>query len=159
MKATIERDTLLAALGGVRMVSARRGEIPILSHVLIQASKGKLQFRATNLDQTITETVPTVDLQGGVVSTAVVPAHGLYNIIKETPMGSQAEIEIVTHKGVDTLVVRAGRSRFVLPTLPANDYPTMPKVKMLCSFALPSAELHDLLKPIRHAISTEETRY
>ena len=50
MKATIERATLLKGLGHVQSVVERRNTIPILSNVLLQASKGELRLTATDLD-------------------------------------------------------------------------------------------------------------
>src|SRR4029453_6833001 len=92
MKATIERATLLKALGHVQSVVERRNTIPILSNVLIEAAKGRLKLTATDLDIEIIESIPADVLRNG-ASTA--PAHMLYDIVRKMPEGSQVQAEVL----------------------------------------------------------------
>ena len=55
MKITIERATLLSALGHVQNVVERRNTIPILSNVLLVVDGSDLALTATDLDLTIVE--------------------------------------------------------------------------------------------------------
>jgi DNA polymerase-3 subunit beta len=57
------------------------------------------------------------------------------------------------------MVVKAGRSRFQLPTLPRDDFPVIVEGDLPTSFELPAATLAQLIDRTRFAISTEETRY
>jgi DNA polymerase III subunit beta len=56
-------------------------------------------------------------------------------------------------------VIRAGRSRFTLQTLPESDFPDLAAGDMTHEFALPAADLKRLIDKTQFAISTEETRY
>ena len=56
MKVTMERTTLLKALGHVHRIVERRNTIPILSNVLIEASEGRVALKSTDLDLEATET-------------------------------------------------------------------------------------------------------
>src|SRR5688572_4183705 len=55
MKLTIERAALLKALGHVQSVVERRNTIPILSNVLLSASRDSVSFSATDLDMEIVD--------------------------------------------------------------------------------------------------------
>ena len=48
MKITLERSALLKSLNHVQSVVERRNTIPILSNVLLDATKGKLSLTATS---------------------------------------------------------------------------------------------------------------
>ena len=50
MKLSIERASLLKALGHVQNVVERRNTIPILSNVLMNAENNKISLIATDLD-------------------------------------------------------------------------------------------------------------
>ena len=65
MRVTIERSALLKALNHVQSVVERRNTIPILSNVLIQATRGALRLMATDLDIEIVETVAADVLKEG----------------------------------------------------------------------------------------------
>jgi len=57
------------------------------------------------------------------------------------------------------MAVKAGRSRFQLPTLPRDDFPVIVEGDLPTSFELPARVLAELVDRTRFAISTEETRY
>jgi DNA polymerase-3 subunit beta len=57
------------------------------------------------------------------------------------------------------MTVKAGRSRFQLPTLPRDDFPVIVAGDLPTSFELPAKQLAELIDRTRFAISTEETRY
>ena len=76
MKATIERATLLKALGHVQSVVERRNTIPILSNVLIEAKDdGSIRLMATDLDLQVDESVAAQVDQAGAVEEAKGIAH------------------------------------------------------------------------------------
>jgi len=57
------------------------------------------------------------------------------------------------------MTVKAGRSRFSLPTLPRDDFPVIVEGDLPTSFEIPARVLAELIDRTRFAISTEETRY
>ena len=154
MKVTVERAELLKSLGHVHRVVERRNTIPILANVLIKAERGKLSFKATDLDLEVTETIAAEVSPGG---STTVPAHMLYEIVRKLPEGAQIVIEASGDRAV--LSIRAGRSRFTLQTLPESDFPDLAAGEMSHSFKLAAADLKRLIDKTQFAISTEETRY
>ena len=154
MKATIERATLLRSLSHVQSVVERRNTIPILSNVLIDADEGGgVKVMATDLDLQVVETMTAASVESGGAIT--VSAHLLFDIARKLPDGSQVSLETSENR----MVVKAGRSRFQLPTLPKDDFPVIVEGELPTSFELPARELAELIDRTRFAISTEETRY
>ena len=154
MKATIERATLLKCLSHVQSVVERRNTIPILSNVLIEAaSDGTIKIMATDLDLQVVESLSAVSVEGAGAIT--VSAHLLFDIARKLPDGSQVSLETADNR----MAVKAGRSRFSLPTLPRDDFPMIVEGDLPTSFELPAATLAQLIDHTRFAISTEETRY
>ncbi len=154
MRLTIERAALLKALGHVQSVVERRNTIPILSNVLLAADRDALAFSATDLDMEIVdEAGASVDAAGQITA----PAHTLYEIVRKLPEGADVELR---YTGEDPrLQVRAGRSRFNLPVLPAGDFPVMSPDGLSARVSIAATDLIRLIDKTRFAISTEETRY
>ncbi|MBO82000.1 DNA polymerase III subunit beta [Citromicrobium bathyomarinum] len=154
MKATIERATLLRCLSHVQSVVERRNTIPILSNVLIDADEGGgVKVMATDLDLQVVETMTAANVESGGAIT--VSAHLLFDIARKLPDGSQVSLETADNR----MTVKAGRSRFQLPTLPRDDFPVIVEGELPTSFELPARELAEMIDRTRFAISTEETRY
>jgi DNA polymerase III subunit beta len=154
MKATIERAKLLRCLSHVQSVVERRNTIPILSNVLIEAAAdGTVKVMATDLDLQVVESVDaaSVETPGAIT----VQAHLLFDIARKLPDGSQVSLETAENR----MAVKAGRSRFSLPTLPRDDFPVIVEGDLPTSFELPARVLAEMIDRTRFAISTEETRY
>ncbi len=154
MKATIERATLLRCLSHVQSVVERRNTIPILSNVLLDASDGgSLKVMATDLDLQVVENIAAASVeQPGAIT---VSAHLLFDIARKLQEGSQVSLDTADNR----MTVKAGRSRFSLPTLPRDDFPVIVEGDLPTSFELPAKTLAELIDRTRFAISTEETRY
>ncbi|HVL72775.1 MAG TPA: DNA polymerase III subunit beta [Beijerinckiaceae bacterium] len=148
----MERAPLLAALSGLAKVVERRNTIPILSHVRLSAGRDGLTLAATDLDVAMTATVPA-EVAGAFDTT--VPAQLLHDIVRRLPEGAQAGLE---HDGAALKLV-AGRSRFTLQTLPAEDFPDLAAGDFPHRLELPAAAFARLIARVEFAISTEETRY
>jgi DNA polymerase-3 subunit beta len=84
-----------------------------------------------------------------------VSAHLLFDIARKLQEGSQVSLETADNR----MTVKAGRSRFSLPTLPRDDFPVIVEGDLPTSFELPAKTLAELIDRTRFAISTEETRY
>ena len=154
MKATIERAKLLRCLSHVQSVVERRNTIPILSNVLIETSSdGLVRIMATDLDLQVVEGLDAVSVDSEGATT--VSAHLLFDIARKLPDGSQVSFETADNR----MTLKAGRSRFQLPTLPRDDFPTIVEGDLPTSFELPARTLAEMIDRTRFAISTEETRY
>ncbi|NNC60307.1 MAG: DNA polymerase III subunit beta [Erythrobacter sp.] len=154
MKATIERATLLRCLSHVQSVVERRNTIPILSNILIEASTDNaVKVMATDLDLQVVESVDAANVE--TAGSTTVSAHLLFDIARKLPDGSQVSLEVADNR----MTVKAGRSRFQLPTLPKDDFPVIVEGDLPTRFEIPARTLAELIDRTRFAISTEETRY
>ncbi len=131
----------------MQSVVERRNTIPILSNVKIEGRNGQLSLNATDMDLDIVEAVPADVVRPG---TTTAPAHTLYEIVRKLPEGSQVELE-------QSGVLRSGRSRFTLASLPVEDYPVMSGGDLPYSFTLSADDLKGLIDRTRFAFSSEET--
>ncbi|MCY4499681.1 MAG: DNA polymerase III subunit beta [Rhodospirillaceae bacterium] len=156
MKLTIERAALLTALTHTQSVVEKRNTIPILSNVLVDADGGQLRLTATDLDLAIVDQAEADIATPGSTTT---PAHTLYDIVRKLPEGAQIELVFGEEAGESRVSLVAGRSSFMLPCLPKEDFPVIAEGELPHSFSLPADLLIDVIDKTRFAVSTEETRY
>lgn len=154
MRLTLPRAALAAALDQAARIVERRSTIPILSNVLLAAEGGRLTVRATDLDMQATVSAEAQVAEPGATT---VPAHLLHDIARKLPADGAVSLEQAGAEG--PLVVRAGRSRFQLQTLPESDFPDLAVGEMTAAFSLSGRALARLIGKSEIAISTEETRY
>lgn len=154
MKLSIERAALLRSLSHVQNVVERRTTIPILSNVKLAAEEGRLGLTATDMDLSLVAHEPAEVAKGG---TTTIAAHTLFDIVRKLPDGSEVGIE--QNGAGSEVTIRAARSVFNLPTLPADEFPAIGEEQFGVRFVMPATELAKLIDKTRFAISTEETRY
>ncbi|AFX98966.1 DNA polymerase III, beta subunit [Candidatus Endolissoclinum faulkneri L2] len=154
MKITIDRSSFLKPMAHIQSVVERRNTIPILANVLLQAKAGRLSMTATDMDMDlVNSTVCIVDQPGSIT----VSAFTLYDIIRKLPNGS--EVKLNMDKDSVSLSISAGRSKFLLPTLKADEFPSLPNDQITINFMLSAVNAKSLIDRTRFAISTEESRY
>lgn len=156
MRASFERSELLRVLGPVTKVVEARNTIPVLGNVLLSVAPspdgitdGSVSITGTDLDIRITNRGAAKVAEGGAVT---VSASKLGDIVRKFPAG--ADIAVSTEP--NNLIVKSGRSRFKLPTLPVEDFPDISVGEFATNF---TTDLAALFKPVSFAISTEETRF
>ncbi|QAY77905.1 DNA polymerase III subunit beta [Sphingosinicella sp. BN140058] len=148
----IEAKVLKAAVQEVAGVVESRNTIPVLSNILIQVEGGRLFLHGTDLDILVSR-------QADVVSAkklrTTVSAKVLSGIVGKLP----AEAVVTLTLSKNHLEVVAGRARFTLETLSADDFPMIATGDWLAQFEAPAFNLSTMIDRVRLAISTEETRY
>ena len=116
-----KRDEILGPLSAVSGIIERRHTLPILSNVLIERVEGNLSFLATDIEIQITA---KSSLEAAAESHAItVGARKLLDILRALPDSA----EVTLQQQDKRLLVRAGRSRFSLQSLPAEDFPRLAK--------------------------------
>ena len=149
MTIEVERDALLSALKAVISAVEARNTIPVLSNVLLRSDGDRLTIHATDLDLQI-----SADLAASGTIDTTVPAAKLVAVVN-----SLADGPIKIEDNAGNVVLRQGKSRRTLPTLPSDDFPLMAKADWANSFTVPANLLHRLLERCSVAMSNEETRY
>ncbi len=154
MKISIERATLLKAVGQAQSVVERRNTIPILANVLMEAEGDTVSFRATDLDIEVVDKAPAQVERAGATTVSAVMLH---EIVRKLPDG--ALVQLTDDGASGRLTVQAGRAVFSLATLPKEDFPVMASSEYSANFSAPAPMLRRLFDKSKFAISTEETRY
>jgi len=152
MKFKISRETLFRPLQMVSGVVERRQTLPILSNVLLTAKDGKLTMTATDLE---VEMISHVELDGVEVGETTLPARKFLDICRALPEGAEIQVTIDGEKAV----VRSGKSRFVLATLPAADFPVIEADKSLLAFSVPQGRLKNAIDKTSFAMAQQDVRY
>jgi DNA polymerase-3 subunit beta len=148
---TIDRQSLLTALTKVAGIVGRKTTVPILSNVLLDAGDG-LTIHATNLDSEATVTAKADVTTPGRVC---VPADTLLNIAKNAAEGADISMAL----DGDRLIVKSGRSRFKLATLPAVDFPTFAPMVKPVELTMSVASLQSLVGRTAFSVSKDATRF
>lgn len=152
MKFKILRETLLKPLQIVSGVVERRQTLPILSNVLMSVNDNELRLLATDLEVELIAKTSLEDAEDGEVT---VSARKLVDICRALPEGSQ--IEVNESKG--KIQIKSGKSRFVLSTLPVDEYPKVTSLKPIVSFEMPSSAIKELIDKTYFAMAQQDVRY
>lgn len=143
---TISRTDLVRALSCAVKATESRNTIPILANALLSADGGQLTVTATDLD---VEVSAMASAEGAISTT--VDAKRLSDIARRL---SGDVVTLALKDG--QLIVKSGRSRFTLPTLPVEDFPRLGAGDPDVTFKL---DFSALIAPVKFAISSEATRY
>ena len=153
MKFIIEREHLLKPLQQVSSPLGGRPTLPILGNLLLQVTEGSLRLTGTDLEM---EMVACVALsQSHEPGATTVPARKFFDIWRGLPEGA----EITVALDGDRLLVRSGRSRFSLSTLPAIDFPNLDDWQSEVEFTLPQATLKRLIESTQFSMAHQDVRY
>jgi DNA polymerase-3 subunit beta len=151
MKFTITREKLHEALGAVAASVPAKTTLPVLSNILVEASKDGLRLSGTDLDIAVSTVIPAqVDQEGA----TTLPARKLVEIVRELP---SAAIRF-TGSGEQRVQIECGRSRFKLLGLSRDEFPAFPAVKFDGGWKLGAKDLQKLIAHVAFAASTEESR-
>jgi DNA polymerase-3 subunit beta len=149
-----KRDELLGPLAAVSGIIERRHTLPILSNVLIESGAGALSFLATDIEIQITSR-GTVE-PAGEARSLTVGARKLVDILRALPDGA----EVTLQQQDKRLLVKAGKSKFVLQTLPAEDFPRLAKPGGdVARFSLKQKEFRRLLGLVQYSMAQQDIRY
>ncbi|EIB97711.1 MULTISPECIES: DNA polymerase III subunit beta [Pantoea] len=153
MKFIVEREQLLKPLQQVSGPLGGRPTLPILGNLLLQVTEGSLLLTGTDLEM---EMVARVALtQAHEPGATTVPARKFLDICRGLPDGAEITLAL---EG-DRMLVRSGRSRFSLSTLPASDFPNLDDWQSEVEFTLPQATMKRLIEATQFSMAHQDVRY
>jgi len=152
MKLTATREALLKPLQAVIGVVERRQTMPILANVLLVARDGAISLTATDLE---VELVADANVQVDKAGEVTVPGRKLLDICRALP----DEAEVVISQSGEKVVVKSGRSKFTLTTLPAAEFPTVDDIHAGQSVSVSQAALSRLLEKTHFSMAQQDVRY
>ncbi len=152
MKFSIPREALLAPIAQVVNVVERRQTLPVLANFLIEAVEEGLRITGTDMEVELVARARAEVAQTGSIT---VPARKLVDICKALPEGVQINVQL----NDDKLAVHAGRSRFTLATLPADEFPSSDQEESLQSYSINQGRLRWLLEKTSFAMAHQDVRH
>jgi DNA polymerase III subunit beta len=152
MKVSATREHLLEALQSVIGVVERRQTMPILSNVLLSARDNRLRITATDLEVELVA-ASEIDLQQP--GDVTVPGRKLYDIVRTLP----EHASITLTREAERVVLRGGRSRFTLSSLPAGEFPLIGEVDAQHSLSVTARDLRRLIDKTHFAMAQQDVRY
>ncbi|MDA8647178.1 DNA polymerase III subunit beta [Porticoccaceae bacterium] len=161
MNLFVLKSDLVNVLSKVISVVGRGGQIPILSHVLLQGGDGALRVVGTDLEIELSASCDAdISLEGEVT----VPARKLFDIARALPEG-KVKLQLTGTQ----VTLSIGNSRYKLSTLLAADYPLMVDKgtakeskfgsPVIGDFRIQGAELKDLISKTSFAMGDGDARH
>ncbi|MYM63777.1 DNA polymerase III subunit beta [Pseudomaricurvus sp. HS19] len=153
MKFSVSREALLKPLQLVAGVVERRQTLPVLANVLIVLEGDRLSLTGTDLE---VEIVARLQLpEAGESGELTVPARKLVDICRSLPDDAVLDFSEENQK----VVLKSGRSRFTLSTLPANDFPNVEQGSGDMQFQCEQQDVKRLIDRTAFAMAQQDVRY
>lgn len=152
MKFSTSREDLLAPLQQIVSVIERRHTLPILANVLLSLEDDSLELTGTDLE---VQLVSRIAVASGDRGRITVPARKLLDICRLLPDRSELTLE----EREERFQVKSGRSRFVLSTLPAENYPEFDTRSADLQLTLGSRVLRRAMDKTLFAMAQQDVRY
>ena len=152
MRFSLQREAFLKPLAQVVNVVERRQTLPVLANLLALVKDGQLSLTGTDLEVEMVARCAVDDAQDGEVT---IPARKLFDIVRALPDGSKVTVS----QSGDKITVQAGRSRFTLASLPANDFPSIDEVEATERVEVAESALKELIERTAFAMAQQDVRY
>lgn len=152
MKFTIKRNDLLPGLQSVNGVIERRHTLPVLSNLLVEIGKEAITLTGTDME---VELIAKIIQKNNEESEFTLPARKMLDICRALP--EEAVLDFTMEK--DQAVLKSGKSRFTLSTLPAKEFPATEISQFQLDFELQQKELRSLLEDTMFAMAQQDVRY
>ncbi|TXH89238.1 MAG: DNA polymerase III subunit beta, partial [Rhodoferax sp.] len=148
------QDKVLSVLQSVAGIVERRHTLPILANILLRKTAGTLQLTTSDLEIQIRTTAELGGDTGNFTTT--VGAKKLIDILRTMPSDQTVSLESSQNK----LIVKGGKSKFTLQTLPAEDFPLVQESPNFGpAFSIPQKTLKGLMDQVAFAMAVHDIRY
>ena len=148
------QDQLLSALQWVAGIVERRHTLPVLANVLLKKEGGSIQLTTSDLEIQIRTHAELGGDEGSFATT--VGVRKLIDILRTMPADQTVSLESQQEK----LLLKGGKSRFTLQTLPAEDFPLVQEAPGFGpAFSVPQKTLKDLLGQVSFSMAVHDIRY
>lgn len=150
MKVICTQENLKLGLSTVGRIISNNNTLPILSNLLIKTENGVLKISSTNLEIAITTQVRCKVEEDGEIT---VVGKTINDLINNLPNKN-----IILQSGVGELKIETENYHTVINTLPAEEFPLIPKVEGGVVFSVDSQELKKSLDQVVFAVSLNQTQ-
>lgn len=152
MRFSLPREVLLKPLQQVVNVVERRQTLPVLANLLVTVESGKLSMTGSDLEVEMIARCSVEDAEDGETT---IPARKFFEIVRALPDGSKVTVE----RSGERVTVKAGRSRFVLSTLPTNEFPSIENIELVERIQIAEQDLKELIDRTAFAMAQQDVRF
>jgi DNA polymerase-3 subunit beta len=153
MELVARKADLVRELQFFQQIVERKNTIPILANVLLEGSGGEVTLLATDLEVALRSRCEAAVSKPGSVT---LPAKKLYEVVRALPEG---DVNIETEKSAGSVKVSGGQFSSKMPTLPREDFPTLPQGGGGATATIKGKALAQMVAKTQFAITGEDTRY
>jgi DNA polymerase-3 subunit beta len=152
MECTVEQHDLSKALGKLQALVSKKSTMPILSYYLIRVSENNFHVSGTDLEVSVTLSVPGTVHQMGSIA---IPGKMFVEVVRQLSDGP-----VILKSTEDArLEIKSGKSRFRLNSVDANEYPGIPGLSLSVAKYIKASLFLDMLNKTLYAVSTDSSRY
>jgi len=151
MKISIKREDLIKPLSVVAGVVEKRQTLPILSNILVRHNGKQMTLVGTDLEVEVSANVDCVGDSGE----TTLPARKLYDICRALPADAKIDLSLEKEK----VLIKSGKSRFRLLTMPAAEFPSIETTDWDTSVKLDQKSLRWLLEKTMFCMAQQDVRY
>lgn len=153
MEFSMESGALARAVGLVKSCVANKTTMPILTHIVIDATGDALAVRGTDLDK---EAEAVADAEIVTPGAIAVPGDVLHGIVKRMGKSDRVTFKLDNHR----VTVSSARSKYQLRTLPVDEFSSMARhLTGGTTFAIGVATLRGLLETVLYAVCRDEKQW
>lgn len=152
MKFIISREVLFHPLQQIANVIEKKQTMAILSNILLFVESNQLTMTGTDLEIQLVAKVEVEEQEAGRIT---VPSRKLLDICRLLPNEAQITFELVENK----IKITSGRSRFLLSTLVADNYPKFSESESSQVFEIKSNEIKLALDKTTFCMANQDIRY
>lgn len=133
-------------------IAGKHLTLPVLSCVLLEIKKNSVILKATNLDVGIEISIPA---KTDIENTVAIPSHTLSAFLSQIPdTENNIKLEIVDQN----MKIHTSHSKGVLKTMPAEDFPTIPRPINPDTISLPRNSLLKGFKSVWYSSSLSNVK-
>ncbi len=152
MHIALQREEILKPLSYVAGVVEKRQSLPILSFVLLCEQQGELTLTGTDLE---VEIVTKLGTKAPGMESITLPARKLLDICRALPESASIDLR----RDGDKAIIKSGKSRFSLLTLPATDFPSIQTSQWDLTVEINQGDLKRLLTQTHFCMAQQDMRY
>ncbi len=152
MEFTISAEELKKALHRAQGIVERKAQMPILSHVLLDASPKGLTVTAFDLDTGLVGIHPADVSSPGMGTVSARTLLEIASLVPDQRIG-------IKRLANNHLQVTSGAANYKIVGMAPEEYPKLPKEATAHLVKISAAVLLDLIRKSAFAISTDESRY
>lgn len=148
----IQRETLLHPLSEINGVVEKKQTLAILGNFYLKARAGVLSITASDSEVEMIASCTAEIIEEGEIT---VPARKFFDICRALADGSVLNFHIEDNK----CLIQAGKSKFSLTTLPAQEYPLIENIETYDTLTLEVPKLKTLLSQTSFCMAVQDVRY